>query len=320
MTKQNAAILSEFPPAATPVKHEPDRQRTLPVGPTGRVHRGGITDSKIQAGQAFWKSVNAVDFSSRGSGRRSVYRAVAWHVALTEDRICYAAVETIAKKANMGATQTRVHLQALETDGFLVVEGQRSGGRKATSYRMTTLQSAPNPPVTVSQPSGNRSVNPPVTGAEVGTEEYVQAADSIRTTNTQKAEKELCLRSTIAQSAPEKTDTHGAPVLSKPARHTCPRCGHTWPASYGPDCYAKGCGWKRSTALGGSAPTPGKYDGLCGDDELDPEDVGDAKPDPPPLEPHDDRVQREARLEAELVANAVARGYRRVAGLWTTAW
>ena len=223
--------------------HATPKQPALPTGPTGVVHRGGV--SKLPDNRAFWNYVNAVDFSSRGSGRRSVYRAVALLASPKEERVCYAAVKTIAKKANMGATQTRVHLQALEKDGYLVVEGKRSGGRNATSYRMTTLQStAPNPPVTVSQPSGYRSVNPPVTGAEVvnevGTKE-VQAAAPL--------------------PVPDRKGVDEKPKAEtvKLTRHVCLICKHSWPGRFDKTCYQ--CNGKRSTA-GLAAPVPGKYDDL----------------------------------------------------------
>ena len=242
---KNVQSISESSSFTTPETDRTEQQRTLGLGP-GRVHRGG--KSEIPDNEAFWKSVNAVVFSSRGSGRRSVYRSVAWHVALTDERVCFAAVETIGKQADMGATQTRVHLQALAKDGYIVVDGQRSGGRSATRYRLSTLRvSVPNPPVTVSQPSGYRSVNPPVTGAEVvsevGTEE-VQAAAYVHVETVEKPEAET------KQPVTERLRVD---------RHTCPSCGNDWPASYGTKCFS--CNGKRSTA-GLAAPEPGKYDFL----------------------------------------------------------
>ena len=239
---QTNKILSENPPLASHKISDTDRQRALGLGP-GRVHRGGRASPGIPDNAEFWKAVNAVDFSSRGSGRRTVYRAVALLASPKEERVCYASVKTIAKKANMGVTQTRVHLQALVKEGYLVVEGKRSGGRKATSYRMTTLQStAPNPPVTVSQPSGYRSVNPSVTGPEEVIEESteeVQAAAPL--------------------PVPDEEDEKPKAETAKLPRHVCPICKHSWPGHFDKTCYK--CDGKSSTA-GLAAPTPGKYDDL----------------------------------------------------------
>ena len=286
---KNAAIVApnpafvSTPKTGTPGQPEPQH---LGLGPTGRVHRGGRASSGIPDNEAFWKTVNAVTFpSSRGSGRRSVYRAVAWHVALTDERVCFASVETISKRADMGATQARVHLHALVEDGYLVVEGKRSGGRNATSYCMTNqagnggthLVSTPNPPVTVSQPSGYRSVNPPVTGAEVVSEvvKEVQAAaagtrstDQAETKHGDRGHNFVSPEHEKPQAETVETESNFASceISAKPARHTCP-CGHSWPREYGTVCFSPSCNQPKGSAhnAGMAAPVPGKYDGLWDD-------------------------------------------------------
>ena len=145
MTRQNAAILSEVSPSATPVQPEPDRQRTLPVGPTGRVLRSTLPDNR-----AFWETVNAVEFASRGVTREKVFRTVAYFASLTDARVCFASVETLAKRARLGTTATRSQLRALERDGYIETDGGRSGGRSATHYRLSTQRvSVHNPTLSV---------------------------------------------------------------------------------------------------------------------------------------------------------------------------
>ena len=135
---------------ATPEKAGTDRQQTLPVGPTGQVHRGRA--STLPDNRAFWESVNAVEFSSRGLTRQQVYRAVAYFVSLTDARVCFASVSTLAQRARLGTTATRSQLRALERDGYIETDGSRSGGRSATRYRLSTQRvSVPNPTLNVAK-------------------------------------------------------------------------------------------------------------------------------------------------------------------------
>ena len=114
------------------------------------------------------------------------------------------------------------------------------------------------------------------------------------------------LRPTCAPAAPKVLieGTRGSkaaqpiPVQTMGAeRNTCARCGNDWPSSYGTRCY--NC---RTKAAGLASPVAGKYDYL---------DQPDApRPDPPPLTPEQ---------VADLEANAIENGYRKVAGKWTKA-
>ena len=141
-------------------------QRTLGLGPLGLVDKPKIPDNT-----AFWAAVNAVEFSSRGVTRQTVYRTVAYYVSLTEKRICFAAVETQAKWARLGTTAYRAHLRALERDGYIETEGDRSRGRSTTCYRLA------NPTLSVANPTLS-DINPTLSVAkeviEKGTEVEVQ--------------------------------------------------------------------------------------------------------------------------------------------------
>ena len=57
----NAQIIPETPAQFSTKIQSPDPQRTLGLGPTGVIHKPKFPDNK-----AFWESVNAVEFSSRG--------------------------------------------------------------------------------------------------------------------------------------------------------------------------------------------------------------------------------------------------------------
>ena len=166
-----ATILSDSHVSATHEIGDSSRQQTLGLGPTGRVHKSTLPDNR-----AFWESVNATEFTSRGSSRREVFRAVAYYASLTDARVCFASVATLAKRASLGTTATRSQLRALELGGYIETQGERSGGRSGTRYRLPAHR--PNPTLTVAQPNAYRWVNPTLTVAEEvieeGTEEEVQ--------------------------------------------------------------------------------------------------------------------------------------------------
>ena len=181
MTRQNAqSIAPSFPPVTSSQIVDTDPQLSLPVGPTGRVHRGG--KSALPDNTQFWKTVNAVEFSSRGVTRQQVFRTVAWFASLTDKRVCFASVESLAKKARLGTTATRAQLRALERDGYIETDGQRSGGRSATRYRLSTLRvSVPNPTLSVAQPNAERCVNPTLSVAYKEIEEGTEVQEVQRT-------------------------------------------------------------------------------------------------------------------------------------------
>ena len=211
-----------------------ERQPSLGLGPTGRVHKSKLPDNR-----AFWESVNAVEFTARGSSRREVYRAVAYFASLTDARVCFASVAALAKRASLGTTATRAQLRALERGGYIETDGVRSGGRSGTRYRLAPqLDQATNPTLTVAQPNAYRRVNPTLTVAEEVIEEVskeVQAAQPVENTES-----------------------------GNQARHTC-SCGNSWPVSFGTSCYeCRKSGLHRPgrKSRSGATPVPGKYDDI----------------------------------------------------------
>ena len=287
----NAQSISEISPSTTHEIGDSVHQGTLPVGPTGRVHKSTLPDNR-----AFWESVNAVEFTSRGVTRQQVFRAVAFFCALTDARVCFASVATLAKKARLGTTATRAQLRALERDAYIETDGGRSGGRSATHYRLSTQRvSVPNATLSVAQPNAQRCVNPTLSVAE-------------------EVKKEVSEERTGAQP----TQNYRSNGTDNPLdRYTC-HCGNSWPKSHGPVCFQ--ChksvlpGSRLQTEYAaryrsahnpgsGAAPVPGKYDSLFDGDE--------PKPDTPPMAP-----ENVASLEADAVSN----GYHKRDGQWTKNW
>ncbi len=128
-------------------------QPALPTGPIGVAARRRPLPDNYEAN---WRAVNAVQFTSRGSGRRSVWREVARRALVTDALECFAALENMAAEIGMSVNAYRRHMQALESAGMIEVIGGRSGGRRPTRYRIALPL---NPPVT-------GGLNPPVTGPE----------------------------------------------------------------------------------------------------------------------------------------------------------
>ena len=254
------------PSTATPEIGDTNRQGTLPVGPTGRVHKSTLPDNR-----AFWESVNAVEFTARGPSRREVYRAVAYFASMTDARVCFASVATLAKRASLGTTATRSQLRALERDGYIEADGGRSGGRSATRYQLSTQRvSVPNPTLTVAQPNAYRWVNPTLTVAEEvkeeGTEEEVQAAASDPGTYRQPGEiAKPALLPALSESQEAETTKPEKAVASEATRHVCQKCGNTWPKKYDPVCFKCQTRIGASHPAGLAAPVEGKYNDLEND-------------------------------------------------------
>ena len=264
--------------------------------------------------------MNAVEFSGRGVTRQAVYRAVAWFVALTDHRLCFAAVETIAEQARLGTTATRAHLRALERDGFIETEGDRSKGRSTTCYRLS------NPTLNVANPTLS-DFNPTLSVAkeviEEGTEEEVQAAALLPVPDQEGVDEKPQAETKSENISHLPAEDRSIDPSSKPTRHTC-GCGHTWPESFGVTCFKCQRKVGSSHPAGYAAPVPGKYDGLydppatnVAPDVKNPNETGGQKTstatnvaprmDPPPMKP---------KLRREIEAVERGRGWYRVAGKW----
>ena len=111
------------------------QQQQLPTGPVGL--------KKLPDNRDFWATVNAVTFTQRGTGRREVYRAIAYYAGLTTDRECFAAGETIAQRATLSWKATRRQIHALERGEYIEAIGGHSKGRNGTRYRL--VLPPPNP-------------------------------------------------------------------------------------------------------------------------------------------------------------------------------
>ena len=171
------------------------QQPGLTTGPTGVVKHSDRPDNT-----KFWGAVRkaktaVMDRPGRVDTlklRRDILERVMTYCSLTLDRVCYAAVATIAEKEQAGTTSTRGHLRALERDGFLEAVGSRKGGRKTpTTYRPGPWflhAEAPdepdvNPTDSERKPNGFRVVNPTDSVAEysVTKSTYIKAVAAAST-------------------------------------------------------------------------------------------------------------------------------------------
>ena len=246
---QNIAIVSPEPTSvSTPSIGDTERQGTLHVGPTGVIHRGGVPWHKrlalTKAPSPTAHHVMLVLGSFVSDGQSEAWPSVSTLVSMTG----------LARRSVQRA------LRALEDDHL--VQTETVSGR-SSRYRLASTC------VTVTPLPASQRRPPCVTVTPEGTKEVVKgrkaAAASIRNTDS---------------GGGKKTDTHGAPVLSKPNRHTCPSCGNDWPASYGTKCFT--CNtpvrtggrlqaeyasrYRAAHHAGQAAPEPHKYDFL--EDEI----------------------------------------------------
>ena len=102
----------------------------------------------------FWEEVNAVKFGAYGTGRRTAYRAIAFYISLTSERVCFASMQTKADRAGLTVRAMRYQHRALEASGHIEPVDGVSGGRLATRYRL--VLPAPN----YANPAKSAAFNP----------------------------------------------------------------------------------------------------------------------------------------------------------------
>ena len=287
-----------------------ERQRTLPVGPTGVVHRGGVpwhkrlALTKAPSPTAHHVLLVLGSFVSDG-------QSDAWP-----------SVSTLTSMTGLSRRAVQTALRALEGANLVItdtVPGRSSRYRLAPTYASPAPPPAHllRPPCAPAAPEGTREVIKrreaaplPLVPVQEGVDEKPKAETSrpIGPLTSKPAEdRQICPPST----QPAESNRPIGP-LSQPARHTC-SCGHNWPVSFGPTCFK--CQRKVGFA-GGAAPMPGKY--ACLEDDPEPSGAApvpgkynslfDPEPDPPrPLTPE---------LRAELEADAISNGYRLRNGQW----
>ena len=186
MTMQNVAV--SIPPLDTPSTSPQidgtDRQPSLPVGPTGVVHRRPEprTEEELRDNREFLRVAGQVDFGPGKHILTLVWMAVAYYASLGPERICWAKVEKVAKKAKGLSTRT-VQRKLNELAGLgRISTGKRSGGYKSTYWDVhLQIPSAgklnpPNHDSVSPQPrqpvmENHDSVSPDVRDRREGTEE-----------------------------------------------------------------------------------------------------------------------------------------------------
>ena len=272
------------PSPATPEIGDTERQRTLPVGPTGVIHQGG--------GTVPWAKRCALTRTESKSSKL-LFMVLASFVNGPDEAAWPSQDPTLEAMTGLTARGILNATKQLEAAGLVRVERK---GRRSIRYWLRaqpdwTIQNHKEPEVSSGSNRKSVPVEPEVSSGE-GTRE-----------GTSTREAAALLPVPVQEGVDEKPQAETKQPVTERLRvdrHTCP-CGNSWPASYGPKCHE--CNRKPSTA-GHAAPVPGKYDGLFGDD--------DPLPDPSPLTPE---------VREELEALAVERdGYRKGPDGWVKAW
>ena len=335
---QNAqSIAPSFPPVTSPQIYAHERQPSLPVGPTGLVHKGGVP----------WHKRLALTKAPSPAAHHVLLILGSFVSSSAEE--AWPSKATLASMSGRSPRVVQRCLSELKAAGLISVRLSNGG---SSHYRLTTatldarvpppLDARVSPPQTPASPKGTREVTSTREAAALlpvpvqeGVDEKPQAETSSSIEPlTQPAESnaQICVLPQPAETnrsidpLPQPAEVTSIDVSSKPAedrsidppstqpavdgsidlstkptRHTC-GCGHDWPVSFGPTCFK--CQRKVGFA-GGADAVPGKYDGLW-------EGEDDPLPDPSPLTPE---------VRAELEELAVGRdGYRKGPDGWRKSW
>ena len=286
---------------ASPKIDDTEQQGTLPVGPTGVVHRRPEprTEEELRDNREFLRVAGQVDFGPGKHILTLVWMAVAYYASLGPERICWAKVEKVAKKAKGLSTRT-VQRKLNELAGLgRISTGKRSGGYKSTCWdvhldpvekgadTMTACHGEPRQRVM----ENHDSVSPDIRDRREGTEEKKAAA--------------------YVQGAVETVEKQAE--TPRADRNTCPKCANSWPSEYGKTCYVCPAKTKRGVYNAGqAAPVPGKYDfmdepdGSAGSEvtRTTPEPDDTPRPDPAPMKPKLSAISRRTPAQRASLASA----------------
>ena len=258
MTTNVQSISAFIPPVANAQIADTERQGTLPVGPTGKVLRGG--------GDVPWHKRLALTKAPSPTAHHVLL--VLGSFVSDGQKDAWPSVATLASMTGLSPRGVQKALRALEAANLVTtvtVSGRASRYRLACAYPASTpARGAPLPPHEVHPPP--HEVHPKVQGKvlrEVQAAAYVQGAvETVEKPQAESSSIEALTQpaevTSIDVSSKPAEDSSIDPS-SKPARHTCPSCGNDWPASYGTKCHK--CLGKRTTA-GHAAPKKGHFDGI----------------------------------------------------------
>ena len=280
------SISPNSPPHTTHEIGGSARQGTLPVGPTGRVHKGG--------GGVPWAKRCAQSTAPSPSGK--LLFMILSSFVNGPDEAAWPSQSTLASMTGLSSRGVRNATKQLEAAGRIRVE--RMGGDRGIRYWLEAE---------VSSPSRRKSV--PVE-AEVSSPEVPKEGTCTRkaaavTVETHEVQQHPVEPPTLLLNTFEKGNDDLKPKTDEIARHTCDKCDKSWPVRFGNTCFTCQGRVGASHHAGQAAPEPKKYDELFDSHESSPDPP--ARPDPPPMKP-------ETRVELE--ANARASGFHRIGGKW----
>ena len=222
-----------LPSVTNPTRDAHERQGTLPVGPTGVVHRGAEpsrsarTAAQVESNSAFLSDAGRVEFGRYEATLRDIWMAFAYFASLSDARECYAELENVGKRARRSGRTVRRHVPALMARG-LVQCSARQGGHTPSRWSVVL-------PADVR--AGRTSVSLSVRGGQdvrAGRTGCPGRADTVSDNIRDRGKRE------------KRTS-------SSRAREVCPICKKTWPAKFGPDCHK--CGYTPSTWKTADEPT-----------------------------------------------------------------
>ena len=250
----NAQSIPENSPLTSPEIEGPERQGTLPVGPTGLVHKGG--------GTVPWSKRCALTRTESKSSKL-LFMILATFVNGPDEAAWPSQDPTLEAMTGLTSRGILNATKQLEAAGLVRVE--RKGGRSIRYWLRAspdwTIQNHKTPEVSSGTNRKSVPVEPEVSSGE-GTREV---------TSTSTREAAALLPVPVQEGVDEKPKAErnrSIDLSTKPTRrHTC-SCGNSWPVSCGPKCFHCNGKPKGSAHHAGMAsPEPGKYDFLFNDEE-----------------------------------------------------
>ena len=288
MTKANRSIAPDSFPVTSPQIDDTERQGTLPTGPR---LVSTSPDSRASNEARAWLAVADVTPTGHRVGiimARHVRYATVADLArkVTEGEVfTYWPQSKIAVALGCSQRQVRRGVNSLKAAGLKVRQRDRPG---VASYVFPVRSG-----VLSGVRSGVRSLKRNEPRTEPRTEPNTEAAAS------------------PSDRTEVQHDEH-KPQPATAGRHTCPTCGNTWPARFGPICYQ--CPQPTASQIRRQKQ---KKDDLESERPWTPEELAafkaeqdpPARPDPPPM-----TAETRAQLETEAIENGY---HKRDDGSWT---
>ena len=129
------AAESEPYPGPDPDTPDAPEQGHLPTGPSHVVARGTPkrTAAQLDSARTFLGAAGKVAFSQGQATLKAIWMTFAYYASLGDGRVCFASIETLAKRALVSPATVRRHVGVLVALGRIHTD-HRKGGHAPTTW------------------------------------------------------------------------------------------------------------------------------------------------------------------------------------------